>query len=90
MSKPITGAAVMMLVEEGKIRLNDPVSRFIPEFKNLNKVAVPKPGPQAGGGGRGAGAAAGGGRGGAAAGIRHGLGQPRDHHQGSADARVRV
>src|SRR6188474_1768879 len=32
MSKPITGAAVMMLVEEGKIRLNDPVSRFIPEF----------------------------------------------------------
>ncbi|MEP7307572.1 MAG: serine hydrolase domain-containing protein [Acidobacteriota bacterium] len=62
MSKPITGAAVMMLVEEGKIRLNDPVSRFIPEFKNLNKVAVPKPGLQAGGGGRGA--AAGGGRGG--------------------------
>ena len=44
MSKPITGAAVLMLVEEGKIRLNDPVSRFIPEFKNLNKVAVPKPG----------------------------------------------
>lgn len=62
MSKPITGAAVMMLVEEGKIRLNDPVSRFIPEFKNLNKVAVPKPGPQAGSGGRGA-AAGGGGRG---------------------------
>ena len=30
MSKPITGVAVMMLVEEGKIRLNDPVSRFIP------------------------------------------------------------
>ena len=48
MSKPITGAAVMMLVEEGKIRLNDPVSRFIPEFKNLNKVAVPKPGAAGG------------------------------------------
>jgi CubicO group peptidase (beta-lactamase class C family) len=65
MSKPITGAAVMMLVEEGKIRLNDPVSRFIPEFKNLNKVAVPKPGAQAGGGGAGRGGApgAGGGRG---------------------------
>ena len=46
MSKPITGVAVMMLVEEGKIRLNDPVSRFIPEFANLNKVAVPRPGPQ--------------------------------------------
>jgi CubicO group peptidase (beta-lactamase class C family) len=64
MSKPITGAAVLMLIEEGKIRLNDPVSRFIPEFKNLNKVAVPKPGGQAGGGGRGAAPAAGG-RGGA-------------------------
>jgi CubicO group peptidase (beta-lactamase class C family) len=30
MSKPITAAAVMMMVEEGKIRLTDPVSRFIP------------------------------------------------------------
>ena len=46
MSKPITGVAVMMLVEEGKIRLNDPVSRFIPEFANLNKVAVARPGAQ--------------------------------------------
>jgi CubicO group peptidase (beta-lactamase class C family) len=34
----------MSLVEEGKIRLNDPVSRFIPEFAKLDKVAVPKPG----------------------------------------------
>jgi CubicO group peptidase (beta-lactamase class C family) len=42
-SKPVTAVAVLMLVEEGKIRLTDPVSRFIPEFKNL-KVAVPKPG----------------------------------------------
>ena len=47
MSKPITGVAVMMLVEEGKIRLNDPVSRFIPEFASLNKVAVPRPGAPA-------------------------------------------
>src|SRR5688500_11121213 len=31
MSKPITGVAVLMLVEEGKLRLRDPVSRFIPE-----------------------------------------------------------
>jgi CubicO group peptidase (beta-lactamase class C family) len=44
MSKPITGVAIMMLVEEGKVRLSDPVSRFIPEFKALDKVAVPKPG----------------------------------------------
>ena len=61
MSKPITGVAVMMLVEEGKIRLNDPVSRFIPEFRNLNKVAVPKPGVQAGGGRGGPGGPGGGG-----------------------------
>jgi CubicO group peptidase (beta-lactamase class C family) len=35
MSKPITGVAILMLLEEGKVRLNDPVSRFIPEFKSL-------------------------------------------------------
>jgi len=58
MSKPITGVAVMMLVEEGKIRLTDPVSRFIPEFKNLNKVAVAKPNaPPAAGSGAGRGEA---------------------------------
>lgn len=42
MSKPITGVAIMMLVEEGLIQLSDPVSRFIPEFSRLDKVAVPK------------------------------------------------
>jgi CubicO group peptidase (beta-lactamase class C family) len=54
MSKPITGVAVMMLVEEGTIALADPVSRFIPEFAG-SKVAVARPG----GGGRGRGAGAG-------------------------------
>jgi CubicO group peptidase (beta-lactamase class C family) len=39
MSKPICGAAILMLLEEGKIRLNDPVSKFIPEYKG-SKVAV--------------------------------------------------
>ncbi len=39
MSKPVTGVAVMMLVEEGKLRLNDPVSKFIPQLKEM-KVAV--------------------------------------------------
>ena len=33
-SKAITSTAVMMLWEEGKIKLNDPISKFIPEFKN--------------------------------------------------------
>ena len=47
MSKPITAVAVMMLVEEGEIRLSDPVSRFIPELSELTKVAVPRPnGPE--------------------------------------------
>lgn len=41
MSKVVTGVATLMLVEEGKIRLSDPVSKFIPEFKDL-KVAVAK------------------------------------------------
>lgn len=44
MGKPVTAVAVMMLVEEGKIRLSDPVSRFIPEFGAPPKVAVPKQG----------------------------------------------
>jgi CubicO group peptidase (beta-lactamase class C family) len=39
MSKPITSVAVMMLYEEGHFLLTDPVSKFIPEFKNL-KVFV--------------------------------------------------
>jgi Beta-lactamase class C and other penicillin binding proteins len=45
MSKPITGAAILMLVEEGKVRLNDPVSKFIPEFKGM-KVAVTQDHPE--------------------------------------------
>lgn len=39
MSKPVAGTAILMLIEEGKVRLNDPVSKFIPEFKGM-KVAV--------------------------------------------------
>jgi len=35
MTKPITGVAMMILFEEGKWRLDDPVTRHIPEFKNL-------------------------------------------------------
>jgi len=39
MTKPVVGVAVLMLMEEGKVRLNDPVSKFIPQFKDL-KVGV--------------------------------------------------
>ncbi len=43
MSKPIAAVAVLMMIEEGKMRLSDRVSTFIPEFKNLT-VAVGKGG----------------------------------------------
>ena len=39
-TKPVASVAIMMLMEEGKIRLSDPVSKFIPEFKD-QKVIVP-------------------------------------------------
>ncbi|MFN7981667.1 MAG: serine hydrolase domain-containing protein [Vicinamibacterales bacterium] len=35
MSKPITSVAVMMLFEDGKLALTDPVSRFIPAFREM-------------------------------------------------------
>jgi CubicO group peptidase (beta-lactamase class C family) len=35
MSKPITGVAMMILFEEGKWQLNDPVAKYIPEFAKL-------------------------------------------------------
>lgn len=34
-SKPITATAFMMLVDEGKIHLDDPVEKYLPEFGNL-------------------------------------------------------
>ncbi len=40
MSKPLITTAIMMLYEEGRFLLNDPVSKFIPEFKDM-KVIVP-------------------------------------------------
>jgi CubicO group peptidase (beta-lactamase class C family) len=47
MSKPITSVAVMMLVEEGKIDLATPVSRYLPEFNDLRvgteRVPVKRP-----------------------------------------------
>ena len=35
MTKPVTSVAVMMLYEEGKLLLTDPVSKFIPAFKSM-------------------------------------------------------
>jgi CubicO group peptidase (beta-lactamase class C family) len=42
MSKPITSVAAMMLVEDGKLALDDPVSKYIPDFVDV-KVGVEMP-----------------------------------------------
>jgi CubicO group peptidase (beta-lactamase class C family) len=47
MTKPITGVAVLLLYEEGKFFLSDPVSKYLPELGNL-KVAVVDTDPQTG------------------------------------------
>ena len=48
MTKPITSVAFMMLVEEGRVALDDPVHLYIPEWKNLGVFAggIDKPGFQ--------------------------------------------
>lgn len=47
MSKPVTSVAVMMLYEEGKFQLNDPVAKYLPEFARM-QVAVEEKDPQTG------------------------------------------
>jgi len=39
-SKPFTAAAILQLQEQGKIRLSDPVSRFIPDHPNGNRITL--------------------------------------------------
>jgi CubicO group peptidase (beta-lactamase class C family) len=41
MTKPITGMAAMILVEEGKLKLDQPISDFIPAFKNMRVLDTP-------------------------------------------------
>lgn len=43
MTKPVTGAAVMILVDEGKLSLDDPISKYIPEFKDATLKSGEKP-----------------------------------------------
>jgi CubicO group peptidase (beta-lactamase class C family) len=47
MSKPITSVAVMMLYEEGKFQLNDPLGKYLPEFAKM-QVAIEEKDPQTG------------------------------------------
>lgn len=35
MTKPVTGVAVLMLQDEGKLKVSDPVAKYLPEFANL-------------------------------------------------------
>ncbi|ESZ86120.1 MAG: beta-lactamase [Blastomonas sp. CACIA14H2] len=41
MTKPITGMAAMMLVEQGKLKLDQPIADFIPEFANMKVLTDP-------------------------------------------------
>jgi len=56
MTKPVVGVSVLMMMEEGKVRLQDPISKFVPEWKDMT-VGMPLP-PANGRGGNGAPAAA--------------------------------
>ena len=44
-SKPITAAALMMLVDEGKVKLDDPVEKYLPEFASLQVSVKQDKGP---------------------------------------------
>jgi CubicO group peptidase (beta-lactamase class C family) len=44
MTKPVTSVALMMLVEEGRIALDDPVSRWIPSWRDLSVYCSGLPG----------------------------------------------
>ncbi|MBS0518766.1 MAG: beta-lactamase family protein [Proteobacteria bacterium] len=39
MTKPLTSTAIMMLYEEGRFQLDDPISRFLPAFKSMRVFA---------------------------------------------------
>ncbi len=41
MSKPITAMSAMMLIEDGKLNLDDPVSKYIPAFKDMKVATSP-------------------------------------------------
>ena len=45
MTKPIVSTAVMVLYEEGKFLLGDPISKYLPEFKNPRVLVKPASGP---------------------------------------------
>lgn len=66
MTKPVIGVATLMMMEEGKVRLQDPISKFIPEWKNMTVAIALPAAPGARGAGPAPAAPAAGGRGAAA------------------------
>jgi CubicO group peptidase (beta-lactamase class C family) len=42
-TKPITAAALMLLVDEGKVKIEDPVEKYLPEFKGVTLAGGEKP-----------------------------------------------
>src|SRR5262249_22183496 len=40
MTKPVTSLAVMMLVEEGQVRVDDPVAKYLPEFEQVRVLTT--------------------------------------------------
>lgn len=40
MTKPVTGTAILMLAEEGRLALTDPVEKHLPEFRGLQVIAT--------------------------------------------------
>lgn len=45
MTKPIAATALMTLYEEGKFQLDDPISKYIPEFKGIRVLRTPESPP---------------------------------------------
>ena len=42
MTKPVTSVAALMLMEEGRLQLGDPIKRWMPEFANMRVLAEPQ------------------------------------------------
>src|SRR5215469_3165703 len=42
MTKPVTSALALMLFEEGRFRLEDPITRFAPEFEHMRVLCSPE------------------------------------------------
>src|SRR5438270_11440123 len=47
MTKPITQVAAMLLYEEGQLLLDEPIAKYLPQFKDM-KVGIEKPDPAGG------------------------------------------